>query len=116
MKKFINPIMGTVIGIINILVGSCGGLIAVEALKRNGIEQKKSHATAIAIILPLTLVSAYLYVLNNKVKFNDSIIFIIPGLIGAISGSFLLKKIPEKTLRKVFAMFIIYAGVRMFVK
>lgn len=58
MKKIMTPLLGILTGIVNILIGSCGGIVAVEALKLRGTNQTKSHATAIAIILPLTVISA----------------------------------------------------------
>ena len=53
MKKIMTPLLGILTGVVNILIGSCGGIVAVEALKLRGTNQTKSHATAIAIILPL---------------------------------------------------------------
>ncbi len=116
MKKTVSSILGVLIGIVNILVGSCGGIVAVESLKYNGTDQTKSHATAIAIILPLTVISSVVYLIRDNVKIEDSYIYILPGLIGSLIGGYLLPRIPKKTLSKVFSIFIIYAGVRMFLK
>ncbi|HAX83480.1 MAG TPA: hypothetical protein DCY15_03050 [Ruminococcaceae bacterium] len=116
MIKIINPALGILTGIVNILIGSCGGIVAVEALKLRGIDQTKSHATAIAIILPLTLISAAGYLLKGQVKISDSYVYLIPGLVGSVIGSLLLPKIPKKVLSKVFSVFIIYAGIRMLMK
>lgn len=116
MIKIINPALGILTGIVNILIGSCGGIVAVEALKLRGIDQTKSHATAIAIILPLTLISAAGYLLKGQVKISDSYVYLIPGLVGSVIGSLLLPKIPKKILSKVFSVFIIYAGIRMLMK
>lgn len=116
MKKAINVILGAGIGIINILVGSCGGIVAVESLRYNKIDQTKSHATAIAIILPLTVISAGIYLYNGNVALSDSYVFLIPGVVGSVLGSIILPKISKKVLSKIFAVFIIYAGIRMMMK
>lgn len=116
MKKTVRCFSGILIGVINILVGACGGIVAVEALKRSSVDQTKSHATAIAIILPLTAISAGVYLINGNVKIENALLYIIPGLIGSAIGSFLLPKIPKKLLSKIFSCFIIYAGIRMFLK
>lgn len=116
MKKTIQNVSGILIGIINILIGACGGIIAVEALKKTGIDQTKAHATAISIILPLTIISAGVYLFEGKVKIEDAYIYLIPGLIGSVIGSFLLPKIPKKSLSKIFSCFMIYAGIRMILK
>lgn len=116
MKKIIHSALGILIGAVNVLVGSCGGIVAVESLKHCGVDGTKAHATAIAIILPLTAVSAVMYILRGNVNFSDSLIFLIPGLIGSAIGAWLLPKIPKKILSKIFSLFIIYAGIRMFLK
>ncbi len=116
MKKTVSAALGVLIGIVNILVGSCGGIVAVESLKYNNTDQTKSHATAIAIILPLTIISAGVYLYKDNVKLSDSYVYILPGLFGSLIGGYLLPKIPKKTLSKVFSLFIIYAGIRMFFK
>lgn len=116
MKKTLHNLFGMLIGVINILVGACGGIVAVEALKKCSVDQTKSHATAIAIILPLTAISAGVYIFNGNVNLSDSYIYLIPGIIGSAIGSYLLPKIPKNILSKVFSCFIIYAGIRMFLK
>ncbi len=116
MKKTLIYFLGVLIGIINILIGACGGIIAVEALKKSGLDQTKAHATAIAVILPLTVISAVIYILQGKVSLSDSYIYLIPGLAGSFAGACILPKIPKKVLSKIFSCFMIYAGVRMLMK
>lgn len=116
MKKTMNYIAGILIGIINIVIGACGGIVAIECLKNIKITQVKAHATAISIILPLTVISAFIYLINNNVNFSDSYVYIIPGIIGSFLGAELLPKIPSEILKKTFSIFMIYAGVRMFLK
>lgn len=116
MKKCIDIMLGVLTGVINILIGACGGIVAVEALKKRDLNQTKSHATAIAIILPLTVISAAGYLLKGQVKLSDSCVYIIPGLVGSVIGSYILPKIPKKVLSRIFSIFIIYAGIRMLMK
>lgn len=116
MKKVISCLLSFLTGVLNIIAGSCGGIIAVENLKYNKIEQTKAHSTAIAVILPLTVISAFFYIRNGNVKISESYPFLLPGLVGSVIGSFLLPKVPKKYLSKAFSVFIIYAGVKMFLK
>ena len=116
MRKFKNNFFGILIGFINILIGSCGGIVAVEALKKNKLDQTQSHATAIAVIFPLTLISTVIYLIRGNMKISDAGIYLIPGVLGSILGSFILPKIPKNILGKIFSIFIIYAGVRMMIK
>lgn len=116
MKKIIRIVSAISIGAINSVIGACGGILAVECLKADGISQKNSHATAISIILPLSLISTAIYYYKGYINIIDSLIFIIPGTFGAVLGAKLLNRINDNILNKVFALFMIYAGVRMFYK
>ncbi len=113
-KHLLPALGGLAVGIINGLLGAGGGMLAVPLLKRQGgLEQKKAHASAIAVILPLTLISASLYLFTKKVTFHAALPYLPAGFFGALFGIWLLPRIPDKVLRKMFAAFMIWAGVRM---
>lgn len=104
---------GISIGFINALLGAGGGMIAVPILKNLGASQKKAQATALCIILPLSLVTSVIYLLKGYITFNDAVPYIIPGFFGAILGSSLLSRISNNILKKIFAVFMLWAGIRM---
>ncbi|MGE5472995.1 MAG: sulfite exporter TauE/SafE family protein [Ignavibacteriales bacterium] len=111
IKSFI---IGLLAGIVNGLFGSGGGVIVVPALTAFfNIEQYKAHATAIAIILPITLVSSYFYIQGKYINFNLALWVAIGGIIGGFIGAALLKKIPSRILRIIFGVFMLIAAVRM---
>lgn len=117
MKNSIKKILiGILIGLVNSILGAGGGMIAVPALKKYDMSQTKAQASAIAIILPLSIISAVCYILNGNVKINDSLIFIFPGVVGAVAGAIILPKIPVDLLKKIFAGFMIWAGIRLMIK
>ncbi len=113
MKKSTKYIFGFFIGLINSLLGACGGILTVAALKKDGMEPKKAHANAVAVIVPITIISSIFYICSGYVSLDQSLSFIPGGVLGAISGGLLLPKIPQKALRKVFAVIVIWAGIRM---
>ncbi len=108
--------IGIAIGIVNGILGAGGGMLAVPLLKKIGMNQKTSHTNAIAIILPITIVSAAIYLFKDFVSIKDSFIYIPTGLLGAIIGAYLLKKISPKWLKRIFGAIMIYAGVRLLIK
>jgi uncharacterized membrane protein YfcA len=109
--------IGLFAGAINGLFGSGGGMIVVPALIfLMKIEDHKAHATAIMIILPITLVSSYLYLTNGAVDFGIAWKVIAGGLAGGFIGAWLLNKLPKKYLRLIFGLFIIASAVRLLVK
>ncbi len=117
IKKFLkNAFFGALIGVINGLFGAGGGMIAVPLLKKSGLEQKKAHANAVAVILPISLVSAILYVIRGNVAIRDALPFIPSGVIGSVIAVFLMQKISPVILKIVFGGFMVWAGVRMLMR
>jgi uncharacterized membrane protein YfcA len=108
--------VGIATGLANGLFGSGGGMIAVPAMVLLlGLDEHIAHATAIAVILPLTLVSALLYISGSYLDWGVTWKTIIGGAAGGYAGAKLLKVLPENILRKVFGLFIIAGAVRMIV-
>lgn len=105
--------LGLISGVINGLFGSGGGLIAVPLLEKTGIDAKKSHATSIAIILPLSIISTIFYLYNKSFNISDALPYIPFGVIGAIVGSMILKRISNKLLHKIFGGIIIISAFKM---
>ena len=111
-----NGVQGIAVGLVNGVFGAGGGMLAVPLLKKSGLDQKSAHANAVAVILPITVISAILYILKGKVALSDSLTYIPTGLIGAVIATFALKKISNKWLRRIFGVFMIYAGIRLLIK
>ena len=104
---------GAAAGLINGLLGSAGGLLAVPTLRRSGLDTKESHATSVAIILPVSIASAALYLSNGAFSPADALPYLPGGLAGAFCGGLLLPHIPSHILRRVFGLFMLWAAVRL---
>jgi len=104
---------GVFIGLLNGLLGAGGGMLAVPLLKKLGLGQTQAHATAVAVIFPLSVLSTAAYLWFRRFEPGDAMVFLLPGALGALGGGLLLAKIPAKWLRKIFACFMIWAGIRM---
>ena len=117
-KKFNlkTAVYGISIGLVNGLLGAGGGMLAVPLLKNTGFEQKEAQENAIAVILPISVLSASLYLLRDYVNIADALPYIPTGLIGAVIGTVIIKKISPNLLKKLFGGFMIYAGIRLLFK
>ena len=109
-------VSGLAIGVINGLLGAGGGMIAVPLLKKMGLEQKQAHANAVALILPISILSAILYLYKDYVNLSSALPFIPTGVLGAVLGTYFLKKISPLWLKRIFGIFMVYAGVRLLLK
>ena len=109
-------ISGFSIGMVNGLLGSGGGMLAVPILKKLGFGQKEAHSNAVAVILPICMLSSGLYLFNDYVNLSDALIYIPTGLLGAVLGTYCLKKISPIWLKRIFGGFMVYAGIRLLIK
>jgi uncharacterized membrane protein YfcA len=107
-------LIGFITGLINGLFGSGGGTVLVPCLVfLMDVEDHKAHATAIAIILPLSILSSIIYYRYNVVDISLTANVAIGSVLGGIVGSTLLNKLPVNILRKFFGVIMIIAAVRM---
>jgi len=103
-----------VTGLANGLFGSGGGTIAVPAMVfLLNADEHKAHATAISVILPLTVVSSVFYITHDFVDWPLTFKVMLGGIAGGYIGAKLLNVCPADLLRKVFAVFMIIAAVRL---
>lgn len=107
---------GALVGLINGMLGSGGGMIAVPMLKKIGMEQKKCHATAIVLIFFLSLFSAAAYLWDGRLQLSAALPYLPGGLVGAVLGAYFLKKIPNGLLTRIFGLFMVYTGIRLLMR
>jgi len=118
MKKRVrNLIMiagGLGVGFANGFFGGGGGMLCVPLLDKVLKEQTKvAHATAMLIILPISIASAITYVVSGY--FDLRLTLIVGGgvVAGGIAGALLLKKLRSGVVAVIFAVLMIAAGVRL---
>ena len=104
-KKLWGTLGGFGAGLLNGLLGAGGGMVVVPLLSALGTGGKKSHATALAVIVPLSLVSAVLYLIEGR--------FTLGSLLGAYLGSRLMPKISTGWLKLVFGGLMLWGGIRL---
>ena len=113
-KKLIQIPVGIVVGIANGLFGAGGGTLLVPALEKfNAFETHKAHATALAVMLPLSVLSAFIYVRGVEVDWTAVICISAGGVAGGWLGANLLNKFSGGMLHKIFGAFLAVAAVRM---
>ncbi|MDE6059451.1 MAG: sulfite exporter TauE/SafE family protein [Clostridia bacterium] len=105
---------GALTGAANGLFGGGGGMIVVPALERAGnMNALKAHATAIAVILPASIVSAIVYLWYGLVPLKVFLPVALGVLLGGILGAKFLPRISARTVTIIFAAFMLAAGIKM---
>ncbi len=107
-------LIGFAVGLINGIFGSGGGTLLVPCLVfLMGVEDHKAHATAISIILPLSLISSFIYIRHDVVDPTLTLKVAIGSVAGALLGSCVLNRFSVNALRNIFGIFMIIAALRM---
>lgn len=113
-NRLIVIIGGMVLGLINGLFGGGGGMLAVPLLSNIvGLDEKKSHATAILIILPISILSAIFYSSYIEVTFLQVFLIGLGVFIGGIIGAKILKNISVSVLTILFYCLMLFAGFKL---
>ena len=109
-----NTLIGIFTGFVNGIFGSGGGTLLVPILNNIvKVEEHKSHATALAIIIFLTSASSVIYVSRGTYDISLTLKVAIGSVIGGILGAKLLCKVTGKFLRISFGAIMILASLRM---
>ena len=114
MKKYGAVLSGAAAGIVNGLFGAGGGMVLLPMLgKTTDLKDKEIFANCVAIILPLSLVSAAVYWFRGGSFFNESLPYLLGGGIGGVIAGLLLQKLKAKWLHRALGIFILWGGFRL---
>lgn len=109
-----NSLIGSISGFINGVFGSGGGTLLVPILNNIlKVEEHKPHATALSIVVFLTVTSSFIYVSKGTYDLNLTFKVAIGSIIGGIIGAKILCKLTGKFLRISFGIIMIIAALRM---
>ncbi len=114
MKKGVkSAAVGVTSGFLAGLFGSGGGVAVVEGLERTGTEEKRAHATSLAVIFPVSAVSAALYTAGGYVPLGSTLWLCCGAALGGILGAYCLKRVGVRLLNNIFTLLMLAAGIRM---
>ena len=120
MKKNFKAILallslGLTAGFLNGLLGAGGGIVVVMGLRslfqKTGVNGHSYYATAIAVMLPLSALSAWQYHRAGHLPPVSFWHLILPSLVGGALGALLLRRIAPRVLGRIFAAAVLISGV-----
>lgn len=103
---------GGAAGLVNGLFGGGGGMVLLPCLSKSGMEAKHAFATCVAVIFPICLVSAAVFLLRTEFDWAAALPYLIGGAAGGAVGGKLFRNVSSVWLRRLFAAFMLYGGVR----
>lgn len=108
--------VGLLTGLINGLLGIGGGTILIPAMVMlMNVEQHQAHGTSLAIILPTALASSLIYNMKGSLNLSLAMQVAISGMLGGYLGAKTMNHIPAHSLKKIFGVFLLAAGLRMII-
>lgn len=106
-------VIGALAGLANGLFGAGGGLFLVPLLSGwADLPQKKAFATSVAVVLPLSVVSAVVYFLHGELSLQAALPYVAGGAVGGFLSGRVFRRVPLVWLRRAFGVLILYGGVR----
>jgi len=108
-------VIGFAAGVFSGTLGVGGGIVLIPALIYIfGMSQHMAQGTSLAILLPPTgILAAITYNKQGFVHWKYAIIIMFIFVLGAWVGAKLAISLPEKAMKKVFAVFILFVGAKL---
>ena len=79
------------------------------------LEDKAAFSSAIAVILPLCIVSIVIYALHDSLPVSDALPYLIGGAAGGVLAGLLFRKMPARALHLILGGVILAGGIRLIV-
>lgn len=104
---------GGAAGLANGFFGGGGGSVLVPILTRScGMEQRRAFATAVAVILPLCVLSVSIYFARGGLSVGAALPYVLGGAAGGWLGGRIFSGVRVDWLRRGFGVLLIYSGLR----
>ena len=100
-------------GAVSGLFGGGGGMVLLPLLTRwCGVERKNAFAVCVAVILPMSCVSAAVYVYSVRPEVITVLPYLLGGTVGGVIAGLTFDRVPVGVLRLIFGLFLLYGGVK----
>ena len=107
---------GLAAGFVNGFFGAGGGMVLVPLLIwLVGLPDKLAFSSAISIILPLCIVSLFIYGQHDMLPLSDALPYLLGGAGGGVLAGLWFQKVPAKWLHLALGALILLGGVRLLI-
>ncbi|MFA6981073.1 MAG: sulfite exporter TauE/SafE family protein [Ignavibacteriaceae bacterium] len=111
-------IIGLAAGIMSGFLGIGGGLIIIPGLTMLiGFSQQQAQGTSLALLLPpIGILAVMNYYKAGSVNLKAAAFMAITFIVGSYFSSKIAVQIPEQMLKKVFAAFLLFYAIKLFME
>jgi uncharacterized membrane protein YfcA len=104
--------VGVGVGILTGLVGVGGGFLIVPALVLLGnVEMKQAVGTSLVVIAANSFSGFLGYLGTVEFQWGLMALFSVLAVVGSFAGGYLTRFVPQRVLRKSFAVFLVLMGI-----
>lgn len=118
IKTFKHGFTGLLAGFLSGLFGAGGGVVLILALEKIfKLEAHKAHATTVAIVLPMAIVTTGIYLYHNPaINWLGALLVSVGGIAGGYTGAKYFRKLSGKMLHRIFGVFMVIAALNMILR
>jgi len=110
-------VIGAVTGLVAGFLGIGGGILLVPMMVAFlGLTQHKAHGTALAVIIPIAIISAIVYGLRSEINWVLVAAIGSASVVSAIVGAKLMMKVTALRLRQLFGAYAIAIGILLLLR
>lgn len=107
-------VIGLVTGLVSGLLGIGGGIVMVPAMVLAlGLSQHLAQGTSLLVIIPTAAAGSITHFRMGNIRLRIATQLALGGVLGAAGGAGLALLAPDAALRLLFALFLLYTGLRM---
>ena len=102
--------LGIIAGVMSGLFGVGGGILFVPILTWLGLTQLHAEASSLLAIIPTVLVGVWRQQRYGNVRWRPAAILGVASIAATVGGAQLALSLPESTLRRLFAVLMIFTA------
>ena len=113
MTYVVAVLLGICAGVLAGLFGVGGGTLFVPTLTWLGLTQLHAEATSLLAIIPTVLVGVWRQQRYGNVRPRPALVIGVASIAAAVGGAQVALSLPEDTLRKLFAVLLIFTAAQI---
>ena len=106
-------VLGFTAGVVAGMFGVGGGVLFVPTLVLLGLDQVEAEATSLAAILPTVVAGTWRQHAYGNVRWRPALAIGAISVVGVQAGALAALALPEVTLRRLFAAFILLVAAQL---
>jgi uncharacterized protein len=106
-------LLGVVAGVLAGMFGVGGGILFVPTLTWLGLTQPHAEATSLLAIIPTVIVGVWRHNRYGNVRWKPAAVIGAASIGAAVGGAQVAESLPESTLRKLFAVLLLFTAAQI---